>query len=352
MFLFAVFGGSLVACGSSYNTPKSIINLDNVKILVLIADGFGDPYFYAKELLESWGCSITTAGLTDDPMSCPNKPQRPVASDILISEIDRDVISGFDCVFIPPGASHLHLQNDQDTLDLIAMAYEEGLVIATMCVSLVVLAKANDIASGVKVVGHTNANFFLEEAGAIIVGDAIVVSDSRIITSTRMPGESLLSLTHQTCRAMIKESLGYSYVHRTTVESSSGESGTTYTINVEITDSFESLMGISSLNITKVTANIFSEKTASSLETIELADDDHDDIYSGNFTGSKNPNYHVDIEIKDCNGTLEVLRNAASISEDEESAPGYESLIAIIGLALLAFPEIRRRAKNRNFKQK
>jgi putative intracellular protease/amidase len=327
------------------------MQLEDIKVLALIADGFGDPYFYAKEQLESWGCNFTTAGLTDVSASCPNKPQRPVTCDILISEIDQDIISDFDCMFIPPGASHLYLQSDQDTLELIAMAYDEGLVIATMCVSLVVLARANGITSGVNVVTHNNANYDFQEAGAIIRGDARIISDSRIITANRLPGVSLSVLTYQVCKIIAKEALSFSYVHKTTLESASGDSGTEYTVNVEIIDWAETLIPGNVTEIAKVTAYIRSDTNSSFTKTVELTEGDQENIYSGNFTELNDGSYRIKIEVKDSNGTLEVARNEVRFSVGKESSPGFEFIIALASIAMATSLHIRRRAKNRTCKK-
>ncbi|NHJ05241.1 MAG: hypothetical protein EAX90_10475 [Candidatus Heimdallarchaeota archaeon] len=75
------------------------MNFEEVKVLSIIGNDFGDSYFWMKNQLETWGCNYTTAGVTSIVASCPNKPQRPVTPDILVSDVDQEILSQFDCIF-------------------------------------------------------------------------------------------------------------------------------------------------------------------------------------------------------------------------------------------------------------
>ncbi|MFX0094342.1 MAG: DJ-1/PfpI family protein, partial [Candidatus Hodarchaeota archaeon] len=229
-------GSSLVASeGRSaqeedFNFSKMNSQMGNKKILILIGNGFGYTYFDAKAYFETWGCNVTTAGLSGVVDACYNKPARNVTADVLISEIDRNQIREYDCLFIPSGGHHQILSLNQAVLNLVAMAYEEGLVVSTLCVSILVLVNVQNMLNGIKVIGHATAASAVEAAGGIIVPNARVVSDSHIITGGRGPSSS--APTYQLCVEIMKELLGYSYVLNTTL----GQVNTNYTINVETTD--------------------------------------------------------------------------------------------------------------------
>lgn len=149
-------------------------------VMILAANGVGETYFHAKDKFESWGWIVTTAGLTQSVISCPNTNPRPVPVDILISEVNNNTISQYECIFIPSGGHWNPLLNDMTTLDLISGAYNLSLVISSLCVGIRVLAAAN-IIDGVRIAYDINSGSYVILAGGILVYER-VVTDQRIVT--------------------------------------------------------------------------------------------------------------------------------------------------------------------------
>jgi putative intracellular protease/amidase len=184
--LFSLFLTLLVTCNGVYLTPATASSgalgshKPGHKILVLAATGVGDTYFIAKNQFESWGWIVATAGLTQSVTSCPNTNPRPIGISILISEVDNNTLSQYECIFIPSGGHWQALSNDGTTLNLILNAFNMGLVISSLCVGIVVLARAN-IVNGVRIAYDVNSMGEVVAAGGIIVYER-VVSHRRIVT--------------------------------------------------------------------------------------------------------------------------------------------------------------------------
>ncbi|NHJ38673.1 MAG: DJ-1/PfpI family protein [Asgard group archaeon] len=315
-------------------------NFDEAKILALIGNGFGDSYFWIKNQLESWGCNFTTAGLSSPCSSCPNKPQRPVTPDILIADVDEEILSQFDCIFIPSGAHHSLLAYSNLTLDVISTAYEKGLVIASICSGSVPIARAHGIVNGVKVAYFFLSTDHMQEAGAIELYGSSVVSDSRIITtSSGMPYGSQSPVYH-VCVAMAKEILGYSALIDATIKPQSGGIGTNYSLTVEVSDLTDIFYGNVSTAVYKVNFELYNgnELIAATFMT-EISDN----IYAYNFTGLEVGSYQINVEVNSFGYGKEVIRNAASFVLTEK-APGFELFILISSLSIIWYIlKVRRR---------
>jgi putative intracellular protease/amidase len=174
------------------------------KVMILAANSVGDTYFPAKRYFEFWGWKVTTAGLTPSVTSCFNTNPRPVLVDIVISEVNNNTLSEYDCLFIPSGGHWSNLLGDPTTLTLISDAYNMGLIVSSLCVGIRVLAAA-DIVNGVRIAYDSNSATQVTAAGGIIV-DARVVTDQRIVTGTTgggfTGGGASLAPTLEVCEAI------------------------------------------------------------------------------------------------------------------------------------------------------
>jgi protease I len=318
-------------------------NLDEIKVLALIGNGFGDSYFWIKNQLESWGCNYTTAGLTSPCSSCPNKPQRPVTPDILIADVDQEILTQFDCIFIPSGAHYEILAFSSLVLNLIRDAYEEGLVIASLCSGSVPIARAHGIVEGVKVAYFFLSTDYMQEAGAIEVFVSPVVSDKRIITtSSGMPYGSLAPV-YQVCVALAKEVLGYSALIDATIEPQAGGIGTTYLLTVEVTNLTDIFYGNISTEVYRVMAYLYND---SGLVLTSTLTEISENIYAENFTGLGISSYQIELNI-DSNGYgKEVIRNATSFTLTK-GVPGFGLHIFLSSL-LVIWHTFKKRKKKEN----
>ncbi|NHJ23697.1 MAG: hypothetical protein EAX89_03930 [Candidatus Lokiarchaeota archaeon] len=183
---------------SSEDPPRDI------NVMILIASGVGITYFNATEIFESWGWTVTTAGVSATISSCHRNDPEIINSDILISDVDWYILQQYDCIFIPSGGHWDALSSYEPTLELISTAYYSGLIISSLCVGLRVLARA-DIVKGVNIARDVNSEAYIEESGGILV-DEPVVSDKRIVTGGSggglYGGGASVAPLNETCRAI------------------------------------------------------------------------------------------------------------------------------------------------------
>ncbi len=296
--------------------------ISDVKVLMLITDYFGWNYFDAKEIFESWGVNVTTIAnsLDLDVPSCTNRPPRGTTADILLNQVENDVVTQFDILFIPAGGQWLSLIQSPRVLEFVQYAHDSGVIVATICIGNKVLARANDIVNGSCVVSYTNTNSDMTDAGATIRYGHLAVTDNRFVTGGTGGGPSgggyEVAPTAEVCMAAVREALGLSHCSTVNITPTSGAVRTNFTITAEITDLDTELGSISAVNsnISEVNARIYTKHNRTLIDAIELVDDDDDGLFSGEFMGLSSGEYAVDIEIVDTNNTLEIVRDSASFS--------------------------------------
>jgi len=323
LVVVAVFSGPLIVPLADGQV------VSDVKVLMIVTEAFGWNYFDAREILESWGVNVTTVAhaLDTDVASCFNKPVRGTIADFLLSEVENDIVTQFDALFIPSGGHWEGLKNSPRVLDFISYAHEHGVIIATTCIGNRVVAESNGIVNGTSVVNYNNPNSYysMVAAGALIRSGYDAITDNRIVTGAAgdgFPSGYLGAPTSEICAAMVREALGYSYVDQTEVLPLIGESGTSFNISADITDLDSELGNLFSVdnNITEVHARIFTKENRTLVETVELTDADEDMVYTGLFTGTIDGEYVIDIEVEDTNSTLEIERESASFAVGIETS--------------------------------
>lgn len=298
--------------------------ISDVKVLMLICDGFGWNYFDARDILESWGVNVTTIAntLDTDVPSCFNRAPRGTIADLLLYSVEFDIVTQFDALYVPSGGQWSSLIASSTVLNFISYAHEQGLIIGTTCIGNRVIAESNYIMNGTSVVyyNHASTADHMIEAGATLRFGFDVITDNRIVTGESGGGTTgggyLYAPTSEICAAMIREALGYSYVEQADVLPLIGESGTSFNISADITDLDSELGSLSmvDINITEVHARIFAKENRTLVDTVELTDADEDGSYTGSFIGTIDGEYVIDIEVEDTNSTLEVERESASFT--------------------------------------
>lgn len=154
--------------------------IDDVKILCFIDNGFGESYYINKAILENYSYTVVAASTTFYVFGCEINDVNDTTSDILISEIENEDISNYDCIMIPSGPHWNDIIVVQRYMEIIQYAHENNILVAGICTGMIVLAIA-DILQGVKVAQNDFATFWLISAGANMTTES-VVSDQGIIT--------------------------------------------------------------------------------------------------------------------------------------------------------------------------
>jgi putative intracellular protease/amidase len=288
--------------------------MSDVHVLFIISDGFGWSYFSAFDYFDSWGVQTTTVALALDTTvaACHNRPYRETTADMLLQHFDMNTLSDYNCVFVPAGGNWPTLSTSLTVEELMTTAYAQGLLVATFCIGNVVVAGAGSLCAGTKVASFSMSNDEMLAAGANIVENVRVVSDNRIITGSQGGGPTGggydAAPIYEVCAMVVKLSLGYSTAQSIQVT----PSGTDYSVSVTTTDPASTLPGINSTTITEVRARVYAPADPiSPVTTVNLAGSA--DTYTGTISGLTGGPYRVDIEIKDTDQVLEVIRDASTV---------------------------------------
>ncbi|MHA1186168.1 MAG: DJ-1/PfpI family protein [Candidatus Heimdallarchaeota archaeon] len=343
---------SLITTQRSSNTtdylhPENFSNdaesFEDIKVLAILGNYFGDAYFWVKNQLEDWGVNVSVAGITSVVQSCANKPPRPVTADVLISEVDEAILAQFDCVYIPAGGHWETLFYSTTTKNLVSTAYEMGLVIASICIGNKVLAVSNGIVNGVKVAYYSGCVSEMNNAEAIHVYDAAIVSDKRIVTA----GTGLCGTTHCSIYpfsvAIAKTVLDQtSVISASIVEYEDVTDGENYGLIVTANNLSDIYYGNLSTNIYAVYAYVYWEDAPDDGIDLTLYDDEKENVFTANFTSTEKGKYHIDIDVKSFAWGMEVVRDATNFLV---GVPGFTFGLTILSLLGLSIVLIKKRRK-------
>jgi len=333
LFLIAVL--AISCCGSLTPFQVSAQTMSDVHVLFIISTGFGWSYFTVQDYFDSWGVQTTTLALALDTTvsACTNRPYRETTADILLQHFDMNTLSDYDCVFIPAGGNWSSLISSQTVLNLITTAHAQGLIVATFCIGNSVVASAGSICAGTKVASFSMSNDEMIAAGANIVNDARIVYDNRIITGSQGGGPTGggydAAPIYEACGMVVKMALDHSFAQSILVT----PSGPDYSVTVTTTDPASTLPGINTTVITEVRARVYSQiDPITPITTVNLAGSG--DTYTGTISGLTGGPYRVDIEVKDTDLILEVIRDVSTIFP---SLPVIISgiVIGVIGIAAI-----------------
>ncbi|PKP57123.1 MAG: hypothetical protein CVT88_09340 [Candidatus Altiarchaeales archaeon HGW-Altiarchaeales-1] len=117
----------------------------DLNVLYIIGNGFRpEEYFYSKEEVENGGFKVITAGKQKivPARIIPGMP-KSTESDKTFDEIEIENLDKNFIVLVVPGGSPgwLNLLKDDKVLHLIKHAGEKGMLVASICSSVAVLAK-------------------------------------------------------------------------------------------------------------------------------------------------------------------------------------------------------------------
>jgi len=328
-------------------TPEAVLTEpDDISILVLLGYSFGWSYFEFLEVVEEWGCSVTVTGNTSYLQSCINHEDMSIEADILIDDIDQEFLSQYDVLFVPSGGHWQNLINTESALNLIQMAYEEGLIISGICVGVAPIAAAN-VTEGKYLTGHNFCYPYIRDSGATQLPFMRVVSDGQFITGDNGEGVSngFESAPHyDLCVAMMKTLFGYTYFEDISVQSVFEGNHTVYYFNVTTSGPIHLFDDVTTAEIAEVTALLHTSDNETVIAEVELSDPENDSIFIGSVTGLLEEDYIVDLQIQDANISMEVVRDALSFTAQNltntQTASGVGILsietIAIAGLGAVA----------------
>ncbi len=323
--------------------PIEAADVSDVKVLILICDGFGWNYFDAKECLESWGVNVTTVAYAIDYEidSCLNREPRPITADLLMSEMTPDMVQEFNCLLLTSGGQWAGLSNSPLVLNFISDSFDLGLIVASICTGTRVVAEANGIVNGCKVIDFTLSSPQMVVAGATTVLGAEAVADGSIITGGRGGGPTgggyLEAPTSEVCAEIVRESLGLSRVGLCAISPASGPYGTNFSLCATIDNLNDTLGEILSTEIEQVTALIYGFGNRTLVNTVQLTDRNHDGNYTGYLIANDDGEFVIDIEVEDSNSTFEIVKEIETFSVGPDPTKQMDAVLvfAVTGGGIL-----------------
>lgn len=172
--------GYKLPCIISYG--RAIINnlfmdLGSKKVIMIIApENFRDEeYFDTREALEKKGVDVSVASISNPAVSGIDK--REVQVDMMLPEVGDE----FDAiVFIGGGGAKVYFEN-QTALDLASKYYEDGKIVAAICIAPMILGHAG-VLRDKKATCWEGSGKDLEDFGVEYTGAKVEV-DGKIITA-------------------------------------------------------------------------------------------------------------------------------------------------------------------------
>ncbi|MBY8998613.1 MAG: hypothetical protein KGD60_12865 [Candidatus Thorarchaeota archaeon] len=124
VLVVALLVPALVISNPQIAQTAEAVDVSDINVLMLVTDGFGWNYFDTKDRFESWGVNVTTVAHSLDYIisSNPNLEPRPITAELLITEMTPEMVSHFDCLYIPSGGQWAGLIANSTVLTFISDA--------------------------------------------------------------------------------------------------------------------------------------------------------------------------------------------------------------------------------------
>ncbi len=292
----------------------SIDTYDDVKILLYAADGVGDNYFDVQDQLKLWNVTITTVGLTSTVTGCGNKHKgRKITPALTIDEISDEALSSYHALFIPSGSYWERNMNSPEFKNFLSRAVSHGLIISSMCVGTPMFSSVPELTRGRYLMAHINGAFYLEDKGAHIINEGLVVIDDRIVTGgigggfdhgghRRAPYPQFTGSLLRIIRNRI-------YLSDSTL--TDGEQSGEFQFTAELNNAgsfYKSSPDLEVPIVESLVLNIFKTDSNEILQTIEL-ERKSSKKYLCNFTIAGNEPFYGTLEITNSNSEREIYRN-------------------------------------------
>jgi len=159
-------------------------DLNDARVLMIATDGFeNDELFKPRQALLDAGATVTLASITTDPIQGEKGGEKAdtITPDLVLADVDTEE---FDALVIPGGVGNPDKMRLQDrAIQIVEEFIEDDKIVAAICHGPWLLVEA-DVVDGRKVTGWPSIRTDLENAGAEVVDQEVVV-DGKLITSRK-----------------------------------------------------------------------------------------------------------------------------------------------------------------------
>ena len=163
-------------------------DLSQARVLMLATDGFEDAeLFEPRQALLDAGAQVTLASIKRDPIQGvkhDSDPTRTITPDLTLDQVDT---AKFDALVLPGGVGNPDkLRMEERAVSIVGEFMDDEKIVAAICHAPWLLVEA-DVVEGRRVTGWPSVRTDLENAGADVVDEEVVI-DGNLITS-RKPGD-------------------------------------------------------------------------------------------------------------------------------------------------------------------
>lgn len=184
IIVILIVGGFLVyrnlTKGEEISMAEKVLENKKVAVIIAFKDFRDEEYFVPKEILAAAGAEIKTA--SSQKGTAIGADGGEVEVDLLVSEINP---ADFDAVVFIGGSGALKYLDNEDSYNVAKQTVSQKKVLASICISPVILAKAGVLEGKKATVWSSpldkSAVKILEEEG-VIYQDELVVVDGKIVT--------------------------------------------------------------------------------------------------------------------------------------------------------------------------
>lgn len=160
-------------------------NIANARVLILAADGFEESeLFDPRQALLDAGATVTLASIGTDPIQGvvhDSEKGRTITPDLRLEDVDTE---GFDALMLPGGVANPDkLRMEERAVEIVAEFMDDDKIVAAICHAPWLLVEA-DVVDGRRVTGWPSVRTDLENAGAEVVDEQVVI-DGNLITSRK-----------------------------------------------------------------------------------------------------------------------------------------------------------------------
>ncbi len=160
-------------------------DLTNARVLILAADGFEESeLFDPRQALLDAGAQVTLASIKTDPIQGvvnDSEKARSITPDLTLEDVDTEQ---FDMLLLPGGVGNPDkLRVQERAVEIVSEFMDDDKIVAAICHAPWLLVEA-DVVDGRRVTSWPSVRTDLENAGADVVDEEVVVDDN-LITSRK-----------------------------------------------------------------------------------------------------------------------------------------------------------------------
>jgi len=160
-------------------------DLSNMRVLMLAADGFEEAeLFEPRQALLDAGIQVTLASIKTDPIQGvvnDSEKGKTITPDVTLDQVDTEE---FDALVLPGGVANPDKMRLQErAVEIVEEFMDDEKIVAAICHAPWLLVEA-DVVDGRQVTSWPSVRTDLENAGADVVDEQVVVDDN-LITSRK-----------------------------------------------------------------------------------------------------------------------------------------------------------------------